>query len=134
MNIGQVAARTGLPVKTIRYYEDIGLITPGRGDNGYRDFGDQDVSWLHFVAQARHLGFSLDECRRLMALYCNKNRASRDVRALAQDHLAEVRNRIVQLQSLETTLVAMIADCSGNDDPDCAILNKLATSQPHPPC
>lgn len=126
MNIGQVATHTGLPIKTIRYYEEIGLIAPDRGANGYRDFDAQQVSRLRFLAQARHLGFSLDECRKLIGLYCDEQRASRDVRDLAVSHLAEIRARIQQLQGLEATLVAAIAECPGNDDPDCTILDRLA--------
>lgn len=126
MNIGQAAETTGLPVKTIRYYEDIGLIAPDRGRNGYRDFGDEDVTRLRFLARARNLGFSLEECRRLIGLYCNKSRASRDVRALAVTHLAEIRAKIEELRSLETTLQQLIAECPGNDDPHCVILGQLA--------
>lgn len=126
MNIGQAASRSGLPVKTIRYYEEIGLITPDRAANGYRDFDEAQLRRLQFLAQARHLGFSLDECRRLMGLYCDQQRASRDVRDLAVAHLAEVRARIRQLQGLEATLVAAIAECPGDDGPDCAILDRLS--------
>lgn len=126
MNIGQVARRTGLPVKTIRYYEEIGLIAPDRGGNGYRDFGEQDLTRLRFLAQARHLGFTLEECRRLMSLYCDAHRASRDVRALAVNHLEEIRDRIRQLQDLERTLEAVISECRGDDHPQCAILDTLA--------
>ncbi len=126
MNIGQVARKTGLPVKTIRYYEEIGLIAPDRGHNGYRDFGEQDLARLRFLAQARHLGFTLEECRRLMSLYCDAHRASRDVRDLAVNHLEEVRDRIRQLQNLERTLEAVISECRGDDHPQCAILDTLA--------
>ncbi len=128
MNIGHAASRSGLPIKTIRYYEEIGLITPDRHANGYRDFDAVQLRRLQFLAQARHLGFSLDECRRLMGLYCDEHRASRDVRDLATAHLAELRARISQLQGLESTLVAAIADCAGNDGPDCAILDRLSGS------
>ena len=132
MNIGQAAARSGLPVKTIRYYDQIGLISPDRGANGYRDFGPDQIRRLQFLAQARHLGFSLDECRRLMGLYCDDRRASRDVRDVATAHLAEIRARIAQLQGLEATLVAAIADCPGDDGPDCAILDRLSGADQAP--
>lgn len=126
MNIGDVAEASGLPVKTIRYYEEIGLIEPARRDNGYRDFGEAELDRLRFLSQARGLGFSLDECRRLMGLYCDETRASRDVRALAQDHLVELREKIRQLQALEARLEGLIAACPGNDDPHCAILDGLS--------
>lgn len=126
VNIGQASRKTGLPVKTIRYYEEIGLIEPDRGENGYRDFDEEDLSRLRFLAQARHLGFTLEECRRLMRLYCDAHRASRDVRDLAVNHLEEIRDRIRQLQELEKTLEKVIAECRGDDDPHCAILETLA--------
>lgn len=129
MNIGEVARIAGLPVKTIRYYEEIGLIAPHRADNGYREFGDQDVDRLAFLARARGLGFSLEECRRLVGLYCDKDRASRDVRELALGHLAEIRAKIAELRALEATLQGMVAECRGNDDPDCAILGQLAGNE-----
>jgi DNA-binding transcriptional MerR regulator len=62
MNIGDVAERSGLPAKTIRYYEDIGLIRPKRGGNGYRAFANADVHKLAFLGRARSLGFSIEEC------------------------------------------------------------------------
>ncbi|SIS96220.1 Cu(I)-responsive transcriptional regulator [Paracoccus saliphilus] len=128
MNIGEAAETTGLPVKTIRYYEEIGLVAPDRGDNGYRDFSGQQLTRLHFLSQARSLGFSLEECRRLMGLYCDENRASRDVRDLAVAHLSEIREKIAQLQSLERKLQDLITECRGDTDPDCAILDELGSS------
>ena len=80
MNIGQASALTGLPAKTIRYYEQIGLVAPARRDNHYRDYGDKDLHELIFVARARSLGFGIEECRRLLALYRDQQRASADVR------------------------------------------------------
>ena len=66
MNIGDASALCGLPVKTIRYYEDIGLIEPARRNNGYRDYVDADVSRLTFLQRARNLGFSIETCRSLL--------------------------------------------------------------------
>ncbi|MCC5984656.1 MAG: MerR family transcriptional regulator, partial [Rhodobacteraceae bacterium] len=76
MNIGDVSARTGLPAKTIRYYEDIALITPARAANGYRRFGERDLHRLAFLKRARALGFTVEECRQLLALYEDRSRAS----------------------------------------------------------
>ena len=89
MNIGDVAEVSGLPAKTIRYYEDIGLIRPARGTNGYRNFGETDVYKLTFLARARSLGFSVEECRTLLSLYEDHGRASADVKAVAEDHLRD---------------------------------------------
>ncbi len=80
MNIGTAARQSELPAKTIRYYEEIGLVSPDRAHNGYRDYGDGDIHKLRFIQRARSLGFSIDECRQLMALYDDKSRASRDVK------------------------------------------------------
>ena len=90
MNIGEAAQRTGLPVKTIRYYEDIGLVSPIRSDNGYRHFGHQDVHKLSFLQRARSLGFSIADCQALLALYGDKNRSSADVKKLAMARIAEM--------------------------------------------
>ena len=94
MNIGDVSARTGLPAKTIRYYEDINLIKPLRDDNGYRRFREQDVHKLNFLGRARALGFTIEDCRTLLALYEDETRASADVKQVARDHLAQVEAKI----------------------------------------
>ena len=94
MNIGDAADRTGLPPKTIRYYEDIGLVTADRRANGYRDYGDPHIEKLRFVAHARGLGFTIDDCRGLLDLYDNKRRASADVKAIAKHHLADIDRKI----------------------------------------
>ena len=90
MNVGKAANRSGLPAKTIRYYEDIGLIRPARAANGYRDYSGEDIHRLAFLRRARGLGFSIEECRQLMALYRDRGRASHDVRAIAQAHVAAI--------------------------------------------
>lgn len=126
MNIGHAATQTGLSVKTIRYYEEIGLVAPDRAANGYRDFGNQQITQLRMLAQARHLGFALEECRRLLDLNANPARASRDVKALAQRNLETVRSKIDQLQTLESQLETLIGQCHGDDYPDCAILEGLS--------
>ncbi len=83
MNVGDAAQRSGLPAKTIRYYEEIGLISPSRAGNGYRDYSGDDIHRLAFLRRARNLGFSIDDCRQLMALYQDRGRASQDVREIA---------------------------------------------------
>lgn len=130
MNIGDAARATGLTVKTIRYYEDIGLVEAARAENGYRDFGARQVEQLHMLAQARHLGFGLEECRRLLDLNADPDRASRDVRDLALRNLDTVREKIAQLQALEARLQGLITRCHGDDAPECAILDGLAAPEP----
>lgn len=126
MNIGQASARSGLPAKTIRYYEQIGLVTPQRRDNDYRDYGDKEMHELRFVASARALGFTIEQCRHLLALYRDRNRASADVRAAAQAHIAEIRAKIRELRSMERTLATLVEHCRGDDRPDCPIIEGLA--------
>ena len=126
MNIGQAAERCGLPAKTIRYYEDIGLIRPARRENGYRDYADGDVHKLRFLQRSRRLGFSIDDCRHLLSLYEDESRASADVKALARTRVEEIDARIAELQSLRATLAHLISACHGADRPDCPILDDLA--------
>ncbi|MBA4781726.1 MAG: Cu(I)-responsive transcriptional regulator [Rhizobiales bacterium] len=126
MNIGDAARRANLPAKTIRYYEDIGLIHPARADNGYRDYGERDVHRLTFLKRARSLGFSLDECRILLSLYADNKRASADVKALALENVARIDEKIGELRSLRTTLSRLAETCHGDDRPDCPIIDELA--------
>jgi Cu(I)-responsive transcriptional regulator len=127
MNIGQAAAATGLPAKTIRYYEEIGLVTPHRGDNGYRVFRDTDVHKLSFLARARALGFGIESCRDLLALWEDRTRTSASVRQIAQQHLAEIDARIAALSGMRDTLSDLITSCAGDHRPDCPILRDLET-------
>ena len=125
MNIGDVSARTGLPAKTIRYYEDIDLIKPLRDDNGYRRFRDQDVHKLNFLGRARALGFTIGDCRTLLALYEDETRASADVKQVARDHLAQIEAKIADLNAMRDTLSHLVDACAGDDRPDCPILQDL---------
>ncbi len=125
MNIGDVASQTGLPAKTIRYYEDIGLIRPMRDDNGYRRFREQDVHKLIFLGRARALGFTIGDCRTLLALYEDETRASADVKKVARDHLAQIEIKIADLNAMRDTLSHLIDACAGDNRPDCPILSDL---------
>ena len=126
MNIGEVAERSGIPPKTIRYYEDIGLVRPQRSENGYRAFREMDVHKLAFLGRARALGFSIEDCRTLLSLYEDESRESAQVRAIAEEHLTAIDQKIVQLQSMRETLSHLIKSCHGDHRPDCPILNDLA--------
>ena len=126
MNVGAAARRSGLPAKTIRYYEDIGLISPARAGNGYRDYSSDDVHRLAFLRRARGLGFSIEDCRQLMALYRDKSRASHDVRELAKNHVAAIEEKVRELQSTRATLQTLIHACHGDERPDCPILDDMA--------
>ena len=126
MNISEVGARAGLPAKTIRYYEEIGLIRAARGPNGYRRFREADLHKLAFIGRARSLGFSIEECRALLALYEDKGRASADVKALAERHLAQIAAKIDELRAMQATLTDLVGACAGDQRPDCPILKGLA--------
>ncbi|WP_299787884.1 MerR family DNA-binding protein [uncultured Shewanella sp.] len=126
MKIGEVAKETGLSVKSIRYYHDIGLICATRGDNGYREYGKSQVESLKFVHHCRELGFSLDDCRSLLVLKLNLARDAGDVKELAKAHLERVSERIVKLQALESQLKHLVEECRGGKQPDCSIISSLS--------
>lgn len=128
MNIGSAARESGLPAKTIRYYEDIGLLQPGRRSNGYRAYSDNDIHRLAFLKRARGLGFSIDDCRQLMALYDDRERASHDVREIAISNVRAIEAKIAELQSMKATLNRLIKACHGDHRPDCPILEGIAGS------
>lgn len=126
MNIGNASERSGLPAKTIRYYEDIGLLKPDRADNGYRDYSVSDVHKLRFLQRSRGLGFSVEECRQLLALYEDKDRASADVKSMAKSKLQEIDRKITELRELQHTLNHLVAHCHGDQRPDCPILENMS--------
>ncbi|MDR7125171.1 Cu(I)-responsive transcriptional regulator [Pseudotabrizicola sp. 4114] len=130
MNIKDVAERSGLPAKTIRYYEEIGLIRPLRSANGYRSFRDSDLHKLTFLSRARSLGFSIEDCRTLLALYEDHSRASADVKAVANAHLARIAEKIAELRAMEATLSHLVGACAGDARPDCPILAGLEAGLP----
>jgi len=126
MNIGDVATSSGLPAKTIRYYEDIGLVKPLRDGNGYRTFRDNDLHKLTFLARARSLGFTIKNCRALLALYEDESRASADVKAIAKMHLDKIEAKIIDLKAMQATLTQLVEECTGDQRPDCPILKGLS--------
>jgi len=125
MNIGNAALHSSLPAKTIRYYEDIKLVSPMRDTNGYRVFRDKDLHKLKFLSRARSLGFSIEQCRALLALYDDKQRASSDVKKMAQLHLDQIAAKIAELQAMQATLTDLVDNCAGDHRPDCPILRGL---------
>lgn len=130
MKISSAAALTGLPEKTIRYYEDIGLVLPDRSANGYRRYTAEHVHRLAFIQRARGLGFSIDECRELLSLYDDKHRASADVKRIAEEKLAELDRKVSELTAMRATLAHLAETCQGDGRPDCPILNDLAMGLP----
>ena len=122
MNIGDVATLSGLPAKTIRYYEDIGLVKPLRSSNGYRTFRESDAHKLAFLGRARALGFTIEDCRNLLALYEDEERASAEVKEIAKQHLERIDGKIKELKEMRATLAHLVEECAGDHRPDCPIL------------
>ena len=127
MKIGEAAALSGLPVKTVRYYADIGLVVPGgRAQNGYRDYGETEIGKLVFVRRARAFGFSVEDCRELLSLYEDHSRSSRDVKQIALARIGDIEARMAELRALHDELQRLADTCHGDDRPDCPILDGLA--------
>ena len=126
MNISKASEVTNLPPKTIRYYEEIGLVKPDRAENGYRDYSDNDIHQLAFLQRSRSLGFGIEECRLLLSLYSDTHRASAEVKQLTLGKIQEIDKKISELNSLKETLSKLANNCHGNEKPDCPILDDLA--------
>jgi Cu(I)-responsive transcriptional regulator len=126
MNIGEAAARSGVSAKMIRHYEAIGLIGAARSANGYRVYGERDVAVLRFIRHARDLGFPLEDVRRLLALWQDRNRASAEVKRLALAHVAALESKADSLRRMAASLRHLAAHCHGDERPDCPILDDLA--------
>lgn len=134
MNISAVAEAAGLPVKTVRYYSDIGLVpAPGRSSAGYRSYDDSAVRKLVFVRRAREFGFSVEECRELLDLYQDRHRSSADVKRIAARRLEEIAEKQRELQSLHDELAHLVEACRGDHRPDCPIIEGLEARQVRPP-
>ncbi|CAK9884205.1 MAG: HTH-type transcriptional regulator CueR [Candidatus Erwinia impunctatus] len=127
MNISEIAQKTGLTAKTIRFYEEKGLITPPlRGDNGYRYYRRQHIDELTLLRQARQVGFNLQECAGLVQLFNNPARHSADVKAKTLNKIAELDRHIIELQTIRQRLMLLAEDCPGDDSAECPIINGLA--------
>ena len=127
MNIGQAAKASGINAKLIRHYESIGIIPKAnRTEAGYRIYGEADVHILSFVRRARGFGFSMKEIKKLVSLWRNKSRASREVKALAMRHVKELELKIKDLEEMAKALKYLAHHCHGDHRPDCPILEKLA--------
>jgi len=126
-NIGEAAKASGVSAKMIRHYEAIGLIEAARRtDAGYRLYSEREVQVLQFIHRSRVLGFSLEQIRVLLALWQDKQRASKDVRAMARQHIAELDEKIAAMQAMRRTLEQLATKCHGDDRPDCPILDDLS--------
>lgn len=130
LTIGRLAEQSGVSSKTIRYYEEVGLLPePRRSANGYRRYDERSVHILRFVGRARELGFSMQDIEELLALWNNKRRKSKNVRAIAESHLATIQAKIAKLQTMQDSLQHLIHCCHGDDRPDCPILDELSARE-----
>jgi MerR family copper efflux transcriptional regulator len=126
MNIGTVAERSGVPPKSIRYYESIGLIHPAeRRPNGYRSYSPHDMRTLAFIKRARSLGFPVEEVRDLLDLWRDRSRKNSAVKAMAARHIEALGRKIEELQSMRKALAELVKRCRGDSRPDCPILDDL---------
>ena len=128
MNIGGAAAASGVSQRMIRHYEKIRLIpSPPRRDSGYRDYSEADIHRLRFIANARDLGFPIEEIRVLLDLWSDRDRASAEVKALAESRAADLGRKADALNAMRGALLDLAKDCHGNDRPECPILTRLAS-------
>jgi Cu(I)-responsive transcriptional regulator len=131
MNIGEAAKTSGVSAKMIRHYEQVGLLPQAqRTDAGYRKYGDKDVHTLRFIRQSRDLGFSIEQIGELLALWQDRRRPSRQVKALAQAHIQELEQKVQDLLAMKETLSHLVHCCHGDERPDCPILESLAQEAP----
>jgi len=126
VTIGEAASRSGMPPKTIRFYEQIGLIGPAqRLANRYRAYSEKDVHTLRFIHRARSLGFTLKDIRALLSLYHDRDRASREVKRLALEHVGALDRKIAELTAIRNTIAELARRCHGDERPHCPILDEL---------
>jgi len=131
VSIGAAAMRAGVSARMVRHYESLGLLPRvGRTDSGYRQYTPADVHTLRFIRRARDLGFSIEEIAALLDLWQNRERASSQVKRIAQQHVAQLERRIAALQGMRTSLQALVDCCHGDDRPQCPILDELAAETP----
>ncbi|MGY3436663.1 MULTISPECIES: MerR family transcriptional regulator [unclassified Marinovum] len=126
MNIGDVAAQSGVSKKTIRYYEEVGLITPNRAANGYRTFREADLETLAFLSRARALGFAIEDCRKLLAFDSDAECECSQVKALAEAHLRSLEAKAAEIEAMRLSLTDLMSRCAGDESTDCPILGDLA--------
>jgi Cu(I)-responsive transcriptional regulator len=127
VNIGAASQASGVSQRMIRHYEKIGLIpAPPRRGSGYRDYAEADVHRLRFIANARDLGFPIDDIRDLLGLWSNGQRASAEVKALAIARAEELGRKADALQTLRQTLLELADRCHGDNRPDCPIIEWIS--------
>ena len=126
---GDLARAAGCNIETIRYYEKTGLLPdPPRTAAGYRIYSAAHATRLRFILRARELGFSMEDIRGLMGLEDGAAPTCAEVKERTERHLADVRAKIADLRRIEKVLSVTAARCSGEDVPDCPVLETLEGS------
>lgn len=127
MNIGQAATAAGVSPKMIRHYELIGLLPEAdRNESGYRLYSEREVSVLRFIGRSRHLGFSIAQIAELIGLWSDSKRSSREVKTVAERHLASLEEKRREIEQMMAGLSELVRACPGDDQPHCAILDTLS--------
>ena len=127
MNIGQASKASGVSQRMIRHYEKIGLIpAPSRRESGYRDYSGGDVDRLRFIANARDLGFPIEEIATLLSLWSDTRRSSAEVKALAVARAEELQRKALALEAMRRSLLDLAERCHGDDRPSCPIIDALS--------
>ncbi len=130
MDIGRASKASGVSVKMIRHYEEIGLLPKvARTFANYRVYRESDVHMLRFIRRARALGFSIDDIQELLSLWQNKSRSSASVKKIAGKHVDGLKRKIAELQAMVGTLEHLTKHCQGDHRPDCPILDDLASQE-----
>jgi DNA-binding transcriptional MerR regulator len=120
MLIGELAQRSGVPAKTLRYYEDIGLLAPPRRtESGYRDYDPDVGERLTFITSSSALGLTLGEIRSIIALRDDGHVPCSHVLALLEQHSRDIERRIRDLRSLKVELAAIVERGAQLDPADC---------------
>ena len=127
MRIGEVAARAGVNIETLRYYERRGLLRePERHASGYRAYPEDSVKVVRFIKRAQELGFSLADIEELLRLAEGGPESCRDVRALANAKIEDMERRIATLQAMRRSLLALVRTCNRRgDDRECPLLSAI---------
>ncbi|SHF67131.1 Cu(I)-responsive transcriptional regulator [Vibrio gazogenes] len=132
MNISEVSKLTGLTAKSIRLYEEKGILSPPlRGENGYRVYQQSHIDDLLLIARAKRVGFNLEECKLLVHLANDPSRKSCAVKAEARKKLTQVTRKLNELQLIQSQLEQWIAECPGDDNSDCPIIDDLKGQSSH---
>ena len=132
-NIGEAARQSEVSAKMVRHYESLGLLpSVGRTDSGYRQYTDKEVHTLRFIKRSRDLGFSMAEIAELLKLWQNRRRSSSDVRKIALKHVADLNEKMSEMEAMKRALNTLIHCCQGNHRPDCPILDQLGQVQKVP--